>query len=700
MEKNKEKRVIELELIDDVEDSGVSAVALVQDPAIEKFWVYMKKHAFVKPQSGEREDDYIPRCIGVLVGDEGYDQDQAAAICYSTWREEHKSVKLAEYPWDECIDDQLARGLDQESADKLCGWIRANMKTMEFESYTDYPESAKNAAKRALAWAEKNGWGDCGTPVGKARANQLANGEAISEETIARMASFARHLQNKDVPYSEGCGGLMVDAWGGQAGIEWAQNKLESIREKMSYDTSSLPPYVDQTQKKKRKFNEYGCPEATVDIELNLANRQEAIEQANYGPLNPSEPNEEYWQAKADKFNTTVKDAKSATCGNCGFFVRTKSMLACIAAGIGEEALADPYDAIQAGELGYCEAFDFKCAAARTCDAWIAGGPILEEEFLEKNPCWEGYEAYGLKEDGTPNCVPIKAEAFAERPIARIPEEERGKTGSEKNEPGDTKTSRGGIEVSQEVESSLKDKIKEHNEKNPQDSQKADLGMLKAVWRRGAGAYSVGTPGRKGMTRSQWAMGRVNAFLKILSGSAPSDKDYTQDNDLLPKSHPKHSESMSKFSFALEKDQQIVVGPVAIPDIEIIRRDEETGEVYYVKFSEATIQRMQEKFMKELRIGDTNIEHNEKQNANSYVFESWIVEDPKTDKANTVYNLALPKGSWAVKMRVQDPEIWQGVKEGKFKGFSLEGNFIDKEDYEDLQKDKTMIEQVMKILEN
>jgi hypothetical protein len=325
---------------------------------------------------------------------------------------------------------------------------------------------------------------------------------------------------------------------------------------------------VDQTQKKKRKFNEYGCPASTVDIELNLANRQEAIDAANYGPLNPGEPNEEYWQAKADKFNTSVEDAKSATCGNCGFFVRTKEMLACIAAGIGEEALADPYDAIAAGELGYCEAFDFKCAADRTCDAWIAGGPIMEEEFIEPNPCWEGYEAYGTKiVNGreVPNCVPIKA---------------------------------------------------------------------------------------------------------------------------------------SKLAFALEKDQQIVVGPVAIPNIEIIRRDEETGETYYVKFSEATIQRMQEKFMKELRIRDTNIEHNEKQNANSYVFESWIVEDPKTDKANTVYNLGLPKGSWAVKMRVQDPEVWQGVKEGKFKGFSLEGSFIDKEDYQDLQKEKSMIEQVMKILEN
>ena len=104
-----------------------------------------------------------------------------------------------------------------------------------FETYNDYPEAAVNNAKRALKYAEENGWGDCGTPVGKQRANQLANKENISEDTIARMASFARHAQNKDVPYDEGCGGLMWDAWGGTEGIEWASRKLEQIRkEKMS----------------------------------------------------------------------------------------------------------------------------------------------------------------------------------------------------------------------------------------------------------------------------------------------------------------------------------------------------------------------------------------------------------------------------------------------------------------------------------
>lgn len=100
------------------------------------------------------------------------------------------------------------------------------------ESYNDYPESAVNAAKKAVAWAEKNGWGECLTQTGKIRANQLANKEPISRDTIAKMAAFARHLQYKDVPYSEGCGGIAVDAWGGQAGIEWAQRKLNEIDNK------------------------------------------------------------------------------------------------------------------------------------------------------------------------------------------------------------------------------------------------------------------------------------------------------------------------------------------------------------------------------------------------------------------------------------------------------------------------------------
>jgi hypothetical protein len=122
-----------------------------------------------------------------------------------------------------------------------------------------------------------------------------------------------------------------------------------------------------------QKLQETSCPPATNDIKLNLANRQNAIDVANYGPLNPNEPNEEYWKAKADMFEGDIETAKKSLCGNCVFFVQTKQMLDCIAKGINN---VNEWDTIDAGELGYCEAFDFKCAASRTCDAWVVGGPI------------------------------------------------------------------------------------------------------------------------------------------------------------------------------------------------------------------------------------------------------------------------------------------------------------------------------------
>jgi hypothetical protein len=100
------------------------------------------------------------------------------------------------------------------------------------ETYDDYPEAAKENAKIALRYAEENGWGDCGTAVGKARANQLANGEAISRETIARMSAFERHRQSSQKELGDGCGRLMWLAWGGDAGVEWAQRKLEQIDKK------------------------------------------------------------------------------------------------------------------------------------------------------------------------------------------------------------------------------------------------------------------------------------------------------------------------------------------------------------------------------------------------------------------------------------------------------------------------------------
>jgi hypothetical protein len=131
--------------------------------------------------------------------------------------------------------DKYEMSLQETEEDRLINAIRDLILKDEqynLETYNDYPKEASENAKIALRYAEENGWGDCGTPVGKARANQLANGENISEDTIARMASFERHRQSSQKELGDGCGRLMWLSWGGDAGIEWAQRKLEQIRNK------------------------------------------------------------------------------------------------------------------------------------------------------------------------------------------------------------------------------------------------------------------------------------------------------------------------------------------------------------------------------------------------------------------------------------------------------------------------------------
>ena len=121
------------------------------------------------------------------------------------------------------------------------------------------------------------------------------------------------------------------------------------------------------------------CPVATLDIHVNLKNRNHAIEDYGYGPLNPNEPSKDFWDKKAKMWMISVDEAKTARCGNCAAFIKTPEMLACIAKGMeaGDEPHMDSSGAvIEASNLGYCELFHFKCAGDRRCDAWLVGGPI------------------------------------------------------------------------------------------------------------------------------------------------------------------------------------------------------------------------------------------------------------------------------------------------------------------------------------
>lgn len=154
-----------------------------------------------KPRQSEPHDEYISRCMS---DDETLskfpDEEQRYAVCESMW-DERELTAFSKY------------------------------RQAFAESYTDYPKAATENAKIAVRWAEENGWGSCGTAVGKKRAADLSAGRPLSEETIARMAAFERHRQNSQRELGDGCGRLMWLAWGGDEGIEWAQRKLKQIRD-------------------------------------------------------------------------------------------------------------------------------------------------------------------------------------------------------------------------------------------------------------------------------------------------------------------------------------------------------------------------------------------------------------------------------------------------------------------------------------
>lgn len=140
----------------------------------------------------------------------------------------------------------------------------------------------------------------------------------------------------------------------------------------------------------------------------------------------------------------------------------------------------------------------------------------------------------------------LKAKTADDRHQGRPAKPSERRTGSKKNPKG---SAAGGkkITFNAATTTALENKVKEHNEKVDAPSKKATLRALKAVYRRGAGAFS--TSHRPGMQRAQWAMARVNHFLRLLRAGKPKDPKYITDNDLLPSGHPRST----KKSLVLEK---------------------------------------------------------------------------------------------------------------------------------------------------
>lgn len=123
---------------------------------------------------------------------------------------------------------------------------------------------------------------------------------------------------------------------------------------------------------------------------------------------------------------------------------------------------------------------------------------------------------------------------------------------------------------------------------------------------------------------------------------------------------------------AINDERRMLYGPALIPDKEILRYDDK-GEPYYVYFEKTTVQAIAHQFFKKNLQHTTNLQH-EIPVTGVTVVESWLKEG-KNDKSIELGLPDLPDGTWFIGTKVDEDHVWNDVKEGKVKGYSIEGFF-------------------------
>jgi hypothetical protein len=148
----------------------------------------------------------------------------------------------------------------------------------------------------------------------------------------------------------------------------------------------------------------------------------------------------------------------------------------------------------------------------------------------------------------------------------------------------------------------------------------------------------------------------------------------------------------------IDAEKRLLMGASLIPNKEIFRKDEQ-GNEFYIYFSEQTVRKASEMFFQNSKQNNATLNHDQKIEGMTVV-ESWIVDNPEMDKSKN-YGFSFPKGTWVISMKVDNDEVWQDVKLGKVKGFSIEGYFIDKLDLSLVESDEEkQLKEIIEILKS
>ena len=692
----------------------------------------------------------------------------------------NKSVRIVSLDIDENDDfsgvDAIA--LVEEPAIESNFMYFADMKQNKevFESYSDYPDSVSNNAKRGIELNEKVN-NKCATQVGKVRAQQLAKKEPISVETIKRMYSYLSRAEvNYDESDTKACGTISYLLWGGLAAKRWSESKLKELGLfEGDLDVSGLNPYINEPSGSlivKLVENAGGFSVGDY-VSWTFAGRGDDADRGR-GQITDLRIQGEVQVPNTDVTLTATEEDPVA-------LIRTRSnkIIGQYTRNLRKIKKPDGFVVPSAGEseaefIGRCvpvlvsEGYDEEQSLAICYSDWrnrdFKEIDQYVEQYIEELFDFLGYvdglPVYSTKEEAMEvaeiaGCGKTYHEHQVGELTVYMPCETHDKEYDELLQEAHDEWMKSRMIDANKLSVEELDEVMDYldsvaldvnfsqdtfagvtggkqrrnvgdstsfmdspgtkiryryvvNPSAPSNKSGNSRGFCKAMMARRDNVYrkeDINNASTRGVNRS-FGPGQGGNPYNLFLYRGGNNCRHIWETVIFYESNGKWTESPNKLqrvtdlikprdpqtplegavnigalgiNLSKEKfnDQQMVVGPAMIPDKMIYRIDED-GE-YYVYFPQEAVERIAYKYMEQKYTDSANIEHNSYEPIKDvFVVESWLVKDSKKDKSTIYMGEEMPVGTWMVAMKVKNKDVWdEYVKTGRVKGFSVEGFFAD-----------------------
>ena len=574
---------------------------------------------FVERKAGEPVKEYVNRCTEYLIKNEGKDPKQAYAICIS------KSEEMASYPWPQCISDQLDKGYDEETANKICGSIKAQH-SEEFlrgdKVSFDYDDTLSTARGMGLALHEKfqgstlyiisarnnpQGMYAAADKLGIPHSRVFATGSNQRKVQKIKDLGITRHYDNnQDVINQLGYKGIKFSC----PCLDDVSMKGQEIFEIM--DRYNLIGFIDDQPV-------FSTPDMAQEYATEIGGC------TGYQTTQDENGNDVYLPCS---IKTDKAEIKSIGQENINLY--------------SEQFNVDEYSDEEKETVALLKFLSETDIEKFEAVVGSLRGATEKEVKLRNHKNPTTYFKYERVDSGAPDrdfCTSIENRYFRRLEIDLL---------------RDTNTEFG-------------------HEKQPYSK-----------WLYKGGPNCVHAWRKFLVQGNDFAdMGMAEGKAGIPPKQMPNNGYYSPETKRKSEVAYIISQQNSKQVFKADNDQRMIYTPLMIPNILIPRIDEaNNNERYYVRFKPEVIEKIRNKFMIEGRLRATNYEHTDHKFNDIVMVESWIVQGPN-DKA---YELGftkeqVPVGTWMGGYKVlETPEgntMWNDyIKTGKVRGASVEGEFL------------------------